>query len=279
MSSSDHIESIEALVRRVDYDRYLATVLAPPDSRAHLFALYAFNFEVAKIAENVSQPVMGQIRLQWWRDAIEEIYAGAERRHEVVQALAAAIGARDLPRSLFDALIDARESDLDEAPFADWASLQSYADATSGNLMRLAARILGAGAGLDDVAREAGIGYALVGLLRALPFHAAQRRLMLPAEAMRAGSLSQEQIFSGMMDAKVTSLFALAAMRVRENLRAAQKFRVPRAHLPALLVVALSPLYLKRMTRPGFDPFRDATDIAVHRRQLAMLAAMLRRRV
>ena len=99
------------------------------------------------------------------------------------------------------------------------------------------------------------------------------------AEAMRAGSLSQEQIFSGMMDAKVTSLFALAAMRVRENLRAAQKIRVPRAHLPALLVVALSPLYLKRMTRPGFDPFRDATDIAVHRRQLAMLAAMLRRRV
>jgi hypothetical protein len=68
-------------------------------------------------------------------------------------------------------------------------------------------------------------------------------------------------------------------MRVRENLLAAQKFRVPRAHLPALLVGALSPLYLKRMTRPGFDPFRDATDIAVHRRQLAMLAAMLRRRV
>ena len=124
-----------------------------------------------------------------------------------------------------------------------------------------------------------GIAYVLVGLLRALPFHAAQRRLMLPAEAMRAVSLSQEQIFSGTMDVKVTALFAVVAMRARKHLEAAQKFRVARAHLPALLPAALSPLYLKRMIRAGFNPFRDSTDVAVHRRQLALLAAMLRRRV
>ena len=102
---------------------------------------------------------------------------------------------------------------------------------------------------------------------------------MLPAEAMRAVSLSQEQIFSGTMDDKVTALFAGVAMRARKHLQAAQKFRVARAHLPALIPAALSPLYLKRMTRPGFNPFRDSTDVPVYRRQLAMLAAMLRRRV
>ena len=77
-------------------------------------------------------------------------------------------------------MIDAREWDLDEMPFQDMASLETYADATSGNVMRLAARILGAGERLDAAAREAGIAYAIAGLLRAMPYHAAERRLVLP---------------------------------------------------------------------------------------------------
>ena len=94
---SEHFESCEALVRKVDTDRYLAALFAPASLRFHLFALYAFNYEVAKTADAVSQPVLGQIRLQWWRDSIEEIYAGKVREHEVVKALAEAIGAHGLP--------------------------------------------------------------------------------------------------------------------------------------------------------------------------------------
>jgi NADH dehydrogenase [ubiquinone] 1 alpha subcomplex assembly factor 6 len=274
---SPDFSACEALVRKVDSDRYLAALFAPDRLRPHLFALHAFNYEVAKTADSVSQPVMGQIRLQWWREAVEEIYASrAPRRHEVVQALAETVAARDLPRELFDALIDAREDDLDEAPFSDWPSLEAYADATSGNIMRLAARILGAGAVLDETAREAAIAYALAGLLRAFAFHASRRRLMLPTEALRALSLSQEQIFSGTMDAKVTGLFALTVERARDHLSRARKSRVPRAQLPALLPAALVPLTAKVLTRPGFNPFRDVTEIPVHRRQIAMLSAMMR---
>ena len=279
MISTDHFASSEALVRRADYDRYLAALFAPATMRPHLFALYAFNYEVAKTAGSVSQPVMGQIRLQWWREAVEEIYAGRARNHEVVRALAETAQARDLPRALLDEMIDARENDLDETPFEDWGSLEAYADATSGHVMRLAARILGAGTGLDDAAREAGIAYALIGLLRAFPFHAGRRRLMLPAEALRAVSLSPEQVLSGAMDAKVTALFGLVAQRAREHLRIVREARVPRAFLPALLPAALVPIYLKILTRPGFNPFRDPADVAVHRRQLAMLGAMLRGRL
>lgn len=278
MSSAPSL-SCETLVRKTDYDRYLAALLARPEARPHLFALYAFNHEVAKTAENVSQPVMGQIRLQWWREAIGEIYAGTERRHEVVQALAAAIRARVLPRNLFDALIDARENDLDETPFSEWQSLEAYADATSGHVMRLALRILGADARADEEVGEAGIAYALIGLLRALPFHAAQRRLMLPAEALRALSLSPEQIFSGTMNEKVTALYASVTARARQHLQHARKTRITRALLPALLPAALVPVYAKRMTHAGFNPFRDATDVSVHRRQRAMLTALLRGRV
>jgi phytoene synthase len=145
--------------------------------------------------------------------------------------------------------------------------------------MRLAARILGAGPDLDDAAREAGIAYALAGLLRAFAFHASRRRLMLPADALREIGLSQEQIFLGTMDAKVTALFARTVERAYEHLSRARQSRVPRAQLPALLPAALVPLYAKVLTRPGFNPFRNVTDIPVHRRQIAMLRAMIRGRI
>lgn len=210
---------------------------------------------------------------------MEEIYAGRVRRHEVVQALADTVRSHDLPRALLDAIIDARERDLDEAPFSDWTSLEAYAQATSGNIMALAARVLGAGPTFDDAAREAGIAYALAGLLRAFGFHAARRRLMLPGEALREVSLSQEHIFSGTMDSRITALFALTVKRARDHLTRARQSRVPRAFLPAFLPASLVPFTAKILTRPGFNPFRDPTEISVHRRQLAMLSAMARGRV
>jgi len=279
MTLTDDFLSCEALVRKTDRDRYLSSLFAPSHVRRHLHALYAFNYEVAKTADTVSQPVMGQIRLQWWRDAVEEIYAGAARNHEVVRALAETVRDHDLPHALFDALIDARENDLDEAPFADWASVEAYADATSGHVMRLAARILGAQSRANEGAGEAGIAYALVGLLRAFPFHASRRRLMLPIAALGDAALSQEQVFSGTMDSKITDVFAQVLRRTRMHWETARKGKIPRAFLPALLPAASVPLYAKIMTRPGFNPFRDSAEIAVHRCQLAMLRAMLRGRI
>ena len=141
--------SCEETVRSADYDRYVAALFAPANLRPHLFALYAFNYEIAKTAETVSQPIAGQIRLQWWRDAMGELCAGKTRDHPVVRALGEAMREHDLPQVLFDGMIDAREMDLEEMPFPDMANLEAYADATSGNVMRLAARILGAGDRLD----------------------------------------------------------------------------------------------------------------------------------
>src|SRR5215470_17865719 len=153
-------------LRRADYDRYLASLFARTELRPHLWALYAFNHEVAKTAESVSQPIAGQIRLQWWRDRIADIYHRAESDHPLTRALGVIVATHQLPREFFDGLVGARESDLEEAPFGDLAELEAYADATSGNVMRLAARILGAKEQLDAHARELGIAYALAGLLR-----------------------------------------------------------------------------------------------------------------
>ncbi len=269
----------DQFVRSVDFDRYLSTLFVPQQQRAELNVLYAFNHEVARTAETVSQPIAGQIRLQWWRDRIAELYRGAAIDHGLVEALGSVIAAHALPRELFDDLIDAREHDLEEAPFPTLESLEDYADATSGHVKRLAARILGGGATLDADARSLGIAYALTGLCRALPYHAARRRLMLPADRLVAAGLSIEAVFSGTAGQAVRPLIDDVARRAQSHLDACRGHRIARSMLPALLPASLVPLYLRKLTRPGFDAFRDSNEISVPRRQLAMLGAMIRGRI
>ncbi len=267
----------DQLVRSVDFNRYLSTLFVPQQQRAELNVLYAFNHEVARTAETVSQPIAGQIRLQWWRDRIAELYRGAAIDHGLVEALGSVIAAHALPRELFDDLIDAREHDLEEAPFPTLESLEDYADATSGHVKRLAARILGGGATLDADARSLGIAYALTGLCRALPYHAARRRLMLPADRLVAAGLSIEAVFSGTAGQGVRPLIDDVARRARFHLDASRGHRIARSVLPALLPASHVPLYLRKLTKPGFDVFRDSNEISVPRRQLAMLGATIRR--
>lgn len=276
---SQNFPALEEAIRKSDYDRFAAAAFAPVSVRRHLFALYAFNHEIAKTAETVSEVLAGQIRLQWWRDAIGEIRARKTREHPVVLALAETLRAHDLPQALFDQMIDAREWDLDEMPFQDMASLETYADATSGNVMRLAARILGAGEPLDAGLRDAGIAYAMAGLLRAMPYRAAERRLVLPVASLRAAGVSPDDIFAGKASAALTAVFAEMAEAARAHLRAAREIPTPRKFLPALLPAALVPFYLKPLTKAGFNPFRDVVDIPIYRRQLAMLRAMMRGRL
>ena len=138
---ADAFDQCQEMDRAGDKDRFLATLFAPEKYRRALHALYAFNLEIARVREVAHQPVAGEIRLQWWRDRIAELYRGVAVEHPVVEGLGGVISARKLPRDLFDALIGAREQDLEEAPFATMDELEAYADATSGNVMRLAARI------------------------------------------------------------------------------------------------------------------------------------------
>src|SRR5438445_9502835 len=103
---------LAALVRQHDRDRYQTALFAPADRREALFALYAFNYEIARVRETVTQPMLGQIRLQWWREVLDAAYAGVPpRNHPVAVALTAAIREFGLTRELFDRLVDTRERD------------------------------------------------------------------------------------------------------------------------------------------------------------------------
>ncbi len=176
------LSPVAALVRRHDPDRYRAALFAPAGRREALFALYAFNHEIARVRESVTTPMLGQIRLQWWREAIEEAYSGQPARHHLVaEPLTAMIRGLAPSRAHFDRLIDARERDLADEPFANLSALEDYAEATSATVIRLALELLGVDApATETAAREIGIAHALIGLLRAMPLHVPAGRCYIP---------------------------------------------------------------------------------------------------
>lgn len=263
----------ESLVRQHDYDRYTAALFAPEAVRADLFALYAFNYEIAKIAETVRNPVAGQIRLQWWRERVEELYSEAPARTALITALASAVERHRLPRAFFDELVDAREFDLDPGPFADLQQLEAYADATSGNLMRLAGRVLGAGEALDENAREAGIAYAITGLIRALPFHAVRSHIAMPADEMARARVTPDQLLRGRLSPEITTLIARMSEIARAHYRRVK--RTQRRYLPAILPTTLVPAFIRALNRRGFNIYRDSAEIAGYHRQWIMLRAVI----
>src|SRR5260221_1661907 len=187
---------VAEMVRRHDHDRFQTGLFAPARKRNALFALYAFNYEIARVRETVTEPMLGQIRLQWWREVVETAYAGtAPRQHVVAIALTEAIREFALTRSELDRLIDSRERDLDPAPPPTLAALEDYAEGSSAPLAILALEVLGErGAPARAVARGVGIGYALAGLLRAIPFHAAAGRYYIPVDVAARARIDLREI-------------------------------------------------------------------------------------
>jgi phytoene synthase len=154
---------LDALVRRVDPDRWLASrFIADPKARADVIALYAFNYELARVAGGVSNALMGEIRLTWWREAMEEVAAGRPaRKHPTVEAVVAA----GYPLSALAEMAEARLADLDAAPFESEAQVTAYLDATAGAVMMLAAWRLDGKADPHAV-QSAARAYGLAGLWR-----------------------------------------------------------------------------------------------------------------
>ncbi len=241
-------------VRRLDHDRYLTGLFAPAGRRADIFALYAFNLEIAKTAELVSEPMIGRIRLEWWREAIAEIYEGQPRAHEVVAALSPSIRECHLTRDYFERLIAAREIDLDDWQPDTLEALEDYARETSVPLVSLALEILGQG---GEAARAAaapvGMAWALTGLVRAVPFHARQMRIRLPRDLMAAHGARPGALLELRSSPELRATVARIAARAWEHLAILD--RPPKAAQAALLPATLARGYLAILERAGYDPF------------------------
>ena len=164
------------MVERGDPDRFAATMAAPVAARARLWPLYAFNLEVARAPWVTKEPMIAEMRLQWWRDVVAE---PLPRAHEVAGPLHDLIGAAGLPVAVLDRLVAARRWDVYKDAFADRAAFDAYLDDTGAGLMWLVARALGAGDAAEVAARAMGWATGLVAFLRAVPELEARGRVPL----------------------------------------------------------------------------------------------------
>ncbi len=258
---SEGTASLAARVRRQDPDRYLTTLFAPAGRRPALFALIAFNYEIARIREAVTQPLLGQVRLQWWREALAQIHAGSPPAHEVARALAAAVTEAGLDRERLERMLDAREVDLAPKPPARIEDLLSYASESSGTLVELMLQALGVGGeAVEQAGRSVGTAYALVGLARAIPFHARVRRAYIPEHLLVEHGLDLEDLFRGQPSPGLAGAVGEIARLARLHLVEARELgrSAPRRAAPALLAATVTESYLGRLERVGYDVFHPS---------------------
>lgn len=238
------------MVRTYDRDRFLISLFVPTRSREALWALFAFNLEIAKTREVVSDSNLGHIRLQWWRDVIKAVYDGGDiPQHEVVLPLAQAVSAYDLPREHFDALIYAREFDLEDVLPASLDGMMNYADFTHTPLLRL----VNAVCGVDEepeTTQSIAIGYAMTGLLRSVPYHARQNRGYLPQDMMQKHDLTINTLFQKRDALKFLIKDVMPLIKDRLNIKTESK--LTKAHRN------LASLYTRQIEKNGFDLFSSA---------------------
>jgi phytoene synthase len=212
----------------------------------------------------------GEIRLQWWRDALAGKAAGAIASHPVALALVDTINRCDLPLADLEQMFEARAFDLYDDPMPSREVFASYLRATASMIFILAGKIIsGDGTAVDAVAERAGPAYGITGLLRAFPLHASRRQTYLPADLLNENGADQELMLRGQSHAGL--LDALAELRndAREHLIEARRLlpAVTRETRSAFLPLALVECYLERMDRSDYDPFRTPVEIPQWRRQ------------
>ncbi|MGB0670691.1 MAG: phytoene/squalene synthase family protein [Rhodospirillales bacterium] len=244
-------------LRRLDRDRFLCLLCADAAARPGLFALYAFNLEIARIPDLVSEPVLGQMRLQWWREQLPSILAGEPQRQPLAQALADLAAAGVIRRGELETYLDAREGDLFEDPPADLAALEAYLMDTNGIIAAWAVRHLWG--------EESGLGWlsavtkatGLLGVIRSLPFKGAMRLARLPADS----GLDADALMARDVTEPLRSAVKSLSLRAGELLDEARKdTKAPRALRPlALRPLALPAVFgrhhLARLEQADFDPY------------------------
>ena len=268
------------MVRAADHDRYLAALYAPQEKRGELLALYAFNAEIASVRDRIRDPLPGEVRLQWWRDAIANRANGGALGHPVADALIATIDRCDLPALAFDNFIEARIFDLYNDSMPTRTDLEGYCGETAGALMQLAAMVLDAkkAPNFAGLAGHAGCAQAITGLLRLLPLHRGRGQCFVPRDILAAAGTSPEEfVASGRNAAAARALAAMIAL-AGEHLAAfqAQARSLPESLRPAFLPVALVPAYLAALSKLGDKALTGVADIPAWNRHWLLFRAASR---
>jgi 15-cis-phytoene synthase len=246
------------LVRSHDFARYASTLFAPVAQRRALLAIYAFNVEISRVRDQVSQPLPGEIRLQWWTDMLAGEGHGGVEGNPVAAELGLAIRNCHLPVERLSRLIDEHQFDLYNDPMPTMAALEGYINDTSSALFSLGAGIAGwQSSEIEHLARHAGLAQGIAQVMAALPLDASRRQLFVPLQLLENSGSGMEEVFAGKETPKLRAALDQLIGEAREHLKAALALMatVPPEVRPVFLPLALVARDLERMSRADSDPF------------------------
>lgn len=250
------------LVRTHDFVRYASTLFMPGPQRRALLAIYAFNAEIARVREQVSQPLPGEMRLQWWTDMLAGAGHGGIEGNPVAAELLLAIRDYRLPVDPLSRLIDEHQFDLYNDPMPSMAALEGYINDTSSALFSLAARVVARPSdAIDHLARHAGLAQGLVQVIANLPWDAARRQLFVPVQLLQQHGSGVEEVFSVKQTPQARAAIDQLIGEAQGHLKTAFELLsgVPPEVRPVFLLLALVRRDLKRMSRADTDPFQPRT--------------------
>jgi 15-cis-phytoene synthase len=246
------------LVRAQDFTRYASTLFAPAPQRRALLALYAFNVEICRVHIQVSQPLPGEIRLQWWRDVLSGKEHDGVEGNPIARELLQAIRSHRLPTERLSRLIEEHQFDLYNDPMPTMAALEGYINDTSSALFSLAAMIMGPpSAEVEHLARHAGLAAGIVQVMVSLPLDVSQRRLFVPQQVLAKHGCEPEDVFAGRQTPKLREALdeVFAEARTHLNTAYALLSSVTPDIRPAFLMLAQAKRDLAALTRADNDPF------------------------
>jgi len=265
------MDEITTLVRQYDRDRYLSSLLAPAKARPHLMALYAFNVEICRIAGQVSEPQLAEIRLQWWLDTLDAIYHNEAQAHPVANALAEAIRVGDIPKFALQRLAKAHQFDFYSDSMPSLHDLEAYLGETESSLIKMAAMILNQDAALEcsEAAGFSGVAYGMMRFLNRLPEARKLGQVLLPLEMLLLRQIQPGEIYSADKEAGIMVLLAdlrhLATQRLSEARQIA--WTVKADIFPAFQHVALTEAYIAKASSKGAAVRDQGCDFSQLRKQ------------
>ncbi|XP_005098752.1 NADH dehydrogenase (ubiquinone) complex I, assembly factor 6 [Aplysia californica] len=279
--NKSNIEYCVDLVRKSDYENYLATLLLPKNVQRAAFALRAFNVELAQVRDVVSDKTIGLMRMQFWKDSMSRIFQGDPPQTPVAVELAGVCGFYKLSKRWMERIVEARALQLNRDSFLSIKEAEEYAEHSNSSLTYLLLECSGIkNVQADHAASHLGKAQGLVTLVRAVPYHAARRSVLLPMEILAKHKVSQEDVIRGKDAQPVKDVIFDIASVAHQHLEKARSLRsdLPDKCYTVFLNAAVCDHYLKALQQADFNVFDGKLQQRNHLLAYSMFFNKLRKR-